>query len=187
MEFLADLWLPILVSAAFVFIMSSLFHLVAPIHKGDYRHLADEAKVMAALRDDGVKPGQYMFPMCNCMKDMSSPEMIAKQNQGPVGFMTIIPNGPVGMGKSLVMWFIFCLIVGVFAAYVTALALGPGAEYLRVFRISGAVAVLGYAFTHFTDSVWKGLPWSISLKFIGEGIVYGLLTAGSFAWLWPGL
>lgn len=187
MQFLVDLWLPIVISAAFVFIVSSLFHMVTPLHKGDYRRLGDEAKVMASLREAGAQRGHYMFPMCDSMKDMKSPDFLAKRDQGPVGFLTILPAGPVSMGPSLMWWFVFCLIVGVFAAYVTALALAPGAEYLRVFRISGAVATLGYAFTHFVDSVWKGMPWSITWKFIIEGLVYGLVTAGTFAWLWPTL
>lgn len=187
MDFLFDLWLPIVVSAVLVFITSSIFHMALPIHKSDYRKVGDEAAFLAAVRAAGVGPGHYMFPMCSSMKDMNSPEMAEKYRQGPVGFMTILPSGPVALGKSLATWFIFCLIVGVFTAYVTGLALAPGAEYLMVFRIGGAVATLGYALTHFVDSVWKGMAWSITSKFIGEGIVYGLLTAGVFAWLWPGV
>jgi hypothetical protein len=126
-----------------------------------------------------------MFPMAGSMKEMSTPEHLEKMNQGPVGFMTIMPNGPVAMGKNLVMWFVFSLIVSIFSAYLTSLALDPGAHYLGVFRVAGAVAVLGYSFTHFSDSIWKGLSWGITIKFIFSGLLYGLLTAGTFAWLWP--
>lgn len=183
---LIDLWLPILLSAVIVFVASSIFHMMLPIHKNDYRTLPDEDKALAALREAGATPGHYMFPACNDMKLMKSPEMLEKYTRGPVGFMTILPNGPFNMGKGLGLWFVFCLIVGIFTAYIGSLALPAGSGYDMVFRVTGAVAILGYAFTHFVDSVWKGLSWSITVKFMAEGVVYALLTAGVFGWLWPG-
>ena len=111
--------------------------------------------------------------------------MTEKYTRGPVGFMTIVPSGAPAMGKNLVMWVIFSLIVSVFTAYLCHLSLQPGTHYLGVFRVAGAVAVLGHAFTHFTDSIWKGLSWCITAKFVLGGLVYGLITAGTFAWLWP--
>lgn len=185
MEFLAALWLPILLSAVFVFIVSSIIHMATPLHKSDYGQIENESAVMEAMRQANVQPGHYMFPLASCMKESGTPEHVAKMNLGPVGFMTVLPNGPMGMGKSLAMWFVFSLIVSVFSAYLTSLALDPGAHYLSVFRIAGTVAILGHAFTHFTDSIWKGLSWGITFKFIFSGILYGLVTAGTFAWLWP--
>lgn len=185
MTFLADLWLPILLSAVFVFIVSSIIHMVLPIHKADYKKLAGEDKILAAMRDQGVQPGEYNFPCAGSMKDMGSEEMIAKYNQGPVGLVTIMANGVPGMGKSLLMWFLFSILISIFAAYVGSLGLSPAAEYLQVFRITGTVAVLGYGVNQTHNSIWKGLPWSITIKFIIDGIIYGLVTAATFAWLWP--
>lgn len=78
-------------------------------------------------------------------------------------------------------------MISVFVAYLTSLALPLGTkhDYMKVFRIAGTVAVLGYAFSNVTDSIWKGVSWAITLRFVFDGIVYGLVTAGTFGWLWP--
>ena len=34
-------------------------------------------------------------------------------------------------------------------------------------------------------SIWKGLRWSVTIKFVIDGIIYGLVTAATFAWMWP--
>jgi hypothetical protein len=89
------------------------------------------------------------------------------------------------MGKYLTLWFIFCLVISFFVAYVSGRALNTGAAYLAVFRIAGTVAFLGYAASQATDSIWKGQAWSTTIKHMFDGLVYGLLTAGVFGWLWP--
>ncbi len=150
MEFLIELWLPILLSAVFVFIASSIIHMVLPIHANDMKQVANEDKVLAAMRDQGVKPGEYMFPWCT-MKEMESPEMIEKYNQGPVGNVRILPNGPPQIGKSLVQWFILSLFISFMVAYISRQGLAPGAEFLAVFRVTGTVAILGYALSDIPD------------------------------------
>ena len=87
---------------------------------------------------------------------------------------------PAGAGRRL-----SCLVVGAFQAYIAGLSLESGAAFGEVFRLTGTVGVLGYAMTHVTDSIWKGVGWSITVKFIIDGIVYGLASAAVFAWLWP--
>jgi hypothetical protein len=180
-----DLWLPILLSAVFVFVVSSVVHMVLPIHKGDYKKLPGEAGILEAMRAQGVQPDEYMFPCASSMKDMCTPEMIEKFKQGPVGIMTVMPSGPPRMGKCLVLWFLYLIVVGVFVGYITGLALGAGAEYKRVFRVAGTVAILAYAVGNLPATIWKGQKWSTTCKFIFEGVVYGLVTAGTFGWLWP--
>lgn len=182
---LTQLWLPILLSAVFVFIASTIIHMALPIHKGDFGKLPGEEKILAEMRAQGVRPGSYGFPMCESMKDMGSPQMIEKYNLGPVGSMTVIPNGPCNMGKSLVLWFLYSILIGVFVAYVAALGLNRGAAYLPVFRLAGTVAILGYAMGALPDSIWKGQKWSITFKFVFDGVVYGLVTGATFGWLWP--
>jgi hypothetical protein len=186
MEFLADLWLPIVLSAVFVFVASSIIHMLTPWHKGEYVKLPGEEQILEAMRGQNVPPGHYMFPCAKSMKDSCSPEMIEKYNRGPVGIMTVMPNGPMNMGKSLTLWFLFSVLVSLFAAYVAQLALPYGTDYIMVFRITGAVAVVGYAIGGIPESIWKGLSWKIQIKHGIDGIIYGLVTAGVFGWLWPG-
>jgi hypothetical protein len=95
---LTDLWLPVLVSAALVFVVSSLVHMVIQWHSNDARQLPNEDSTLAAMRGAGLTPGEYRFPFCTSMKDMGTPEFAAKLQSGPVGNMTILPSGPFSMG-----------------------------------------------------------------------------------------
>ena len=42
---LTELWLPILVSAVFVFLVSSVIHMAIPIHKNDWSKMPGEEEV----------------------------------------------------------------------------------------------------------------------------------------------
>jgi hypothetical protein len=184
MTILIALWLPILVAAVVVFVASSIMHMVLPYHKGDYKRLPDEEKTLAALRGGGLAPGQYIFPYCT-EKDRNSAETKEKFKQGPVGMMFVRPSGEIAMGKFLAMWFVFCLVIGVFVAYLTGHTVAPGATYRGVFRVAGTAAFLGYGLGNLANGIWKGQPWSVTIKEVVDGLVYGLLTAGVFGWLWP--
>jgi hypothetical protein len=182
---LVTLWLPIVLSAVFVFVASSLLHMVIPIHKGDYQKMQGEEKILAEMRNGGLTPGVYMFPGMQSMKDCKSPEFLEKYKKGPVGVITVFSTGPTpSMAKNLIQWFLFCLLINTFVAYVCTL-LPAGTAYPVVFRWAGTVAILGYAATNLPASIWMGQPWRITLKFVFDGIVYGLVTAGTFGWLWP--
>ncbi len=159
--------------------------MVLPIHRNDYKKLPDEADVMGAMRAHGVSPGDYVFPHAPSPKDMGTPEMTAKYTQGPVGLLTVMQNGPPAMGKSLMQWFGFSLLAGVFVAYLTGRSATPGQDYLTVFRMAGTVGFLAYAGAFAQDSIWKGQSWSITAKHSFDGLIYALITAGVFGWLWP--
>jgi hypothetical protein len=180
---LSALWLPILVSAIFVFVWSSLVHMVFGYHRSDYSKLPNEDAALDALR--GAAPGTYPFPYCPDPKDMASPAMQEKYKRGPIGILNVMPNGMPAMGPLLGQWFAFSVLVAVFAAYLTGRAFGPGTPYLTVFRFAGTITFLAYASTRLTDPIWKGEKWSIALKHVFDGLVYALLSAGAFGWLWP--
>lgn len=185
MEFLALLWLPILLSAVAVFVVSSLFHMLIPIHKGDTLGMSNEESVLEAMRAGDLAPGEYMFPFVADMKDMGTDEFKAKLDRGPVAFMTVMPNGPLKFGSSLVQWFVYSILVGVFVAYVGNLTLAPGTGFSMVFQVLGTIAVLPYAVAYLHDFIWKGKSMKIVAKFMFEGVIYGLATGAIFAALWP--
>ena len=89
------------------------------------------------------------------------------------------------MGKSLVQWFIYSLVVSVFAAYIADIALEPGAHYLAVFRFAGTTAFIGYSLALMQNSIWYKKSWSATFKSMFDGLIYALFTAGVFGWLWP--
>lgn len=182
---LTALWLPILVSAVLVFIASYLIWAVLPLHKADYKGLPDENTFLETMRKQTVSPGLYMFPFCKDPKEMNSPEITKKLEAGPVGMLVLRRPGKIMMGKSLLQWFLYNLIVSVFVAYLTGRTMHEGADYLAVFRVAGTSAILAYSGAIFSSAIWMGRPWSVVWKEFFDGVVYGLLTAGAFGWLWP--
>lgn len=182
---LSSLWLPILLSAVVVFIVSTVIHMFLPWHKGEYPQIPGEDKVMDALRPFNIPPGEYMVPRASSMEEMKSDAFKEKLNKGPVMIVTVLPNGQVGMGKSLTLWFLYSVIVGFFAAYVAGRALPMDAHYLQVFRFVGATAFMGYSFALWQSSIWYNRSWVTTIKATIDGLVYALFTAGVFGWLWP--
>ena len=150
---LSALWLPILVAAVLVFFASYAIHMVLTYHRTDYRKLPSEEAIMDALRPFNIAPGDYHTPRPESPAAMRTPEFVAKMKKGPVFTMTVFPAGDVGMGRRLINWFLFCVVVGVFSAYLTSRALPAGAPYLEVFRFAGTVAFVGYGLALWEDTI----------------------------------
>jgi hypothetical protein len=182
---LGELWIPILLSAVLVFIASAIIHMVLKYHNRDYTRLPNEDAVRAALRAGNAAPAQYVIPYCTDMKDMEKPEMKQKYIDGPVAVLNLLRPGVPNMGKYLTQWFVFILVISIFIAYIAAYSTPRGVEYLHVFRIVGAVGFLGYGMGQIPESIWMGKPWKVTWKGAFDGLVYALVTAGTFGWLWP--
>ena len=178
------LWLPILLSAVFVFIASTLIHMVLKYHASDYQGLPAEDDIMDDLRKYDLEEGEYYMPYLADFKERESPEFKAKLEKGPVGFMTIT-DSDCSMGKPLMQWFAFSLLVGFFTAYVAGISLAPGAGFLEVFRITGTVTFAGYSLALIQNSIWYKRAWGTTLKYLLDGFIYGVVTAATFGWLWP--
>jgi hypothetical protein len=182
---LSALWLPILLSAVAVFVASSIIHMATPWHKSDYPKVPNEDRVMDALRPLAIPPGDYMVPRASSSQEMRSPEFLERLKKGPVLVMTVLPSGEFGMARSLVLWFLFAVVVGIFAGYIAGRALPPGAEYLAVFRFAGATAFIGYSLALWQMSIWYRRALGTTIRSTIDGLVYAGLTAGMFGWLWP--
>ena len=182
---LVSLWTPILVSAVIVFFASWAMHMVLGYHKADFRKLPSEDEVQEALRKFNIPPGDYMLPCPSGPQDMRNKEFLAKRERGPIMIATFLKGGPIQMGPPLLKWFIFFCVVGVFAAYVTGRTHGVGTAYLAVFRTAGTVAFCSYALAQWPDHIWYQRSLGTTLRNTFDGLVYGLLTAGVFGWLWP--
>lgn len=178
-----SLWLPILFSAVIVFLASMI---VWPtLHRSDYKGLPDEEAAVKALRPQRLQPGMYNIPNIANRSDAKKPEVLKKFLEGPVGFLTVLPNRFPPMGLNLMLSFVYYLAVGVFVAYISSRTLPAGAEYLTVFRLSGTVAWLAYGMAIIPEAIWFGRPWKAVGRTLIDALIYGLLTAGVFGWLWP--
>ena len=179
-----DLWLPILVASVIVFIAGFIMNMVLPHHRTDFAKLTDEDEFCKTVDSQKLAPSQYRFPHATTAAEMKEPAYQDKVNNGPVGILIIGPTGNT-MPKQLIQHFVYVLIVSLIAGYMGSAALGPGADYLQVFQIVGCAAFLAYSGALILNSIWFHMTWSLTFKHACDGLVYGLLTAGVFGWLWP--
>jgi hypothetical protein len=183
MHVLLSLWLPIVVSAVGVFIVSSIIHMALPWHKGDFRKIPHEDQVMEALRPLNIPRGDYMVPNAGGMKEMKTPEFKAKRQRGPV-FIATFMQGEMAIGKSLVLWFVYLLVISYFAAYVGAHAGGLGSGAVHSRRLIGITAFLGYGGALCHASIWYQRSWSTTIRSLIDSVVYAAVTVAAFVWLW---
>jgi hypothetical protein len=182
---IASLWIPILVSAVAVFVASSIIHMVLGYHHGDFRGVPGEDDFMDAVRKFDIPSGDYCFPRPQSSKDLRNPAFMEKMKRGPVGLMTVRPSGPPAMGKSLVLWFLYCVVVSGIAAYVAGRALSAGAGMRPVLRFAGVTAFACYVVGLWQFTIWYWRSMSTTLKSTLDGLIYAVVTGLVFGWLWP--
>jgi len=182
---LMSLWMPIVLSAVIVFVASSIIHMVLPYHRGDFRRAPNEEELQDAMRKASIPAGDYMIPCPHGPAGMKDPKYQELAKKGPMVIMTVLPAGGSNMGTNLLQWFVYCVVVSVFAAYVTGRAVGPGSPYLTAFRFAGVTAFAGYALALWQNTIWYKRSVATTLRTTFDGLVYALLTAGTFGWLWP--
>jgi len=179
------LWLPILLSAVAVFLVSSVIHMMSPWHKNDYPRVPNEDAFRGAVGPMAIPPGDYMIPRPESRADLRSPEFAAKIEAGPRVIMTVLPGGGISMTKNLVQWFLYLILVSLFAAGIAGSALPPGAADRAVFHYVALTAFGGYTLALWQMSIWYSRSWSTTLKTTFDGLIYALVTAAVFCWLWP--
>lgn len=181
----AALWLPIILSAVVVFVISALINMLTPWHATDYRKLPNEDAVAASLRPHAIPPGDYMLPRPSGMADMKSPEFTERLTRGPRMILTVHPNGPGSLGRSFLGWFVFVLVVSLIGAHMANGVLPIGAERAHVFHTIGLFTFAAYAFALWPVSIWYGRGWGITLRATVDGLIYAIATGLIFMWLWP--
>jgi hypothetical protein len=116
---------------------------------------------------------------------MRAPEFTARIAEGPNIVMTVLPNGGWSMGRNLGLWFVYLVVVAIFAGYVAGRALPRATHYLVVFRFVGTVAFAGFALALWQMSIWYRRSWGTTVRSTIDGLIYAMLMAGTFGWLWP--
>lgn len=182
---LLELWMPIVLGTALAWVASGLIHMLFKYHNSDYQSLSNEDEVMDAVRRGSPGLGIHHFPHCPDMADMKNEAMQQKFIQGPVAFLTIFPKGLPNMGKLMVQQISFFLAGCVLIAYSATLVLTSGADYMTVFRFVSTVSFLAFGWALIPMSIWFGHLWSTTAKYLLDALIYALVVAGTFAWLWP--
>lgn len=185
MAALLHLWLPILLSAVVVFVISSLVHMVFKWHAADYNSVSNEDAIRAAINAGKPVPGRYVIPHCKDMKDMGTPEMIKKYQDGPVMHFTILPSGTPNMGKYLGLWFAWTVVVALLAAYLAARACGLDPSVAaRAAQWGAAITFIAHGLGTVQESIWTGRPWASSAKYLLDAALYAAGTGMVFNFLW---
>ncbi len=182
---LSQLLIPIVLSAVLVFITSSIIHMVVKWHNRDYGRLSNEDEVRAAINRGSPAPGQYVMPWAMDPEACKNPEFQKKFTEGPVAVVYLKAPGMPKMGPQLGGWFAFNVVVSIFVAYLASRTLPAGTEYPRVFQVTGTAGFLAYAMGEVPMAIWMGKPWSVAIKEVIDGLIYGLMMGGAFGWLWP--
>ncbi len=191
MEFITALWLPILLSAAAVWIVSAVIWMALPHHSKDHDRLPDQAGFIAAIKSMNIPPGVYGYPHFGSRAECNSPEAKKAWAEGPVGLLYNWKPG-ASMGKNMVLTFLVYIVISVFIAYITwnafrregAVALGAP-TFADVMQIAGAAGVVAYAFAFIPNGIWFQVKPRAILMNVIDGVVYGVATGAIFAWRWP--
>lgn len=182
---LLQLWLPILLGGALAWIASGLIHMVLKYHNSDYQKLDNEDEVMSAVRNGRTGLGIYSMPYCGDPSNMADEAVQRKFKEGPVAFLTVFAPGLPNMGKLMAQQISFFIVGCGLIAYCASLALMPGASYMSVFRVVSAIGFMAFGWAVIPYSIWYGHLWSTTAKFLLDALIYALIVAGVFAWLWP--
>lgn len=183
MDFLASGWLPIVLSAVFVFFASFLAWAVLPYHHKEWKRVSDERGLQGAFIELGLGPGQYSVPHGGSER-LKEPEYKEMIERGPIVFMNVLSGSP-NMGKNMALSLVLNLVIATFVAYLLSFTVLPGDSYLHVFRIAGVAGVLAYTSGGLLNDIWFAKPGRAILTATLDGIVFGLIVAGTFGWLWP--
>lgn len=187
MELLLSLWLPILLSAAAVWIVSIVASMALPHHKGDFLGLPDEDGFMDYIRKSGIKPGNYIYPDFRGREAMKSEKIQKALNEGPVGHLSVWRT-PLTMGDKMAATFIVYLVVSTLIAYLTRIALpgtAPSPSFARVFQVATTAGILAYCFSFIPSAIWWGSYKRTIVANVIDGILYAAITGAIFAWRWP--
>jgi hypothetical protein len=188
MSFLAQLWLPIVVSALLVFVLSAVTHMMVPFRLTEWGHLKTQDAIQASLR--GTAPGLYVFPTPADAKERGKPEAMQKVAEGPSGWLTLVHPGPMSWVRNLGLSLAMNLFVSFGAAYIATLTLGAVPLQLFphervVFRVISTIGFFAYAAGPIYDAIWFWKPWKSLAMTAVDSLAYGLVMGVTFSMLWP--
>lgn len=187
MDFVTQLWVPILASAVITWVLSAICWMALPHHRGDMDKIPNEQEFLAALKPLGIGPGSYQFPRCASHSDANKPEIQEAWKAGLSGTMVLF-RYPMSMGKNMFLTFLVFLAVSTLIGYLGWTVLPhtkAEAPFGKVMQALGTAGVLAYCFSFLPNGIWFGAKPRAQAMCMVDGLMYGLATAAVFAWLWP--
>lgn len=181
---LLTLWLPILAATIATMVLSTLAWTALPHHRADVAFYPKQDELINALKAHALKPGNYMFPMCQDPKDYKSDQFKAAMQAGPWGTINLFPSAP-NMGRNIAITFITLAVIALFVGYLAAQTLPPGSAFARVFQVTATAAVLCHVLGGTLNGVWFGKRLRFFITDAIDGLAYSLATGAIFAALWP--
>jgi hypothetical protein len=177
----ASLWLPVVVSGVALFFASWMAWMVLPHHKAEWKGVPNEEALLAALKNVGVPPGQYMFPHAKTPADYKNEAFLAKVKAGPRGTLTLW-SAPPSMGFNMLCTVLFFVVANFVIAYLAGQVIAPGADKMKVFQFVGTAGILTYGTANILNGIWFGRKMIADIL---DGVAFGLITGAIFAALWP--
>jgi hypothetical protein len=185
-QFINELWVPILLATLACHIYSAVAWMVLKHHRSDWMRLPLEPELLETLRKFPPKPGQYSFPFFDGV-NADRPDFAAAMKLGPIGNIRIGRTAPMNMGKMLVQTLFFFALCTFLTSYVAWHAFDKplNAQPLDIARIVGTVSLMTYTLGAFPESVWFFRPWRVFFMNALDGVVHTALTVGIFIYFWP--
>jgi hypothetical protein len=87
------------------------------------------------------------------------------------------------MGLNMLCTLLFFTIANLVIAYLAAMVLKPGTDFMSVLRFVGTAGILTYGTANILNGIWFGRKMVADII---DGIAYGLITGLIFAAMWPG-
>jgi len=128
-----------------------------------------------------LQPGSIIFLIAPQGHEFARPA--GKIQAGTVGFLTMYPSGPPNMPKFLGLWFVLLpssRLRRLSHGYTVAF----GARYPWCFALQHRRLYVLRPGTSGQQHL-EGSALECNLKETFDGLVYSMLTAGTFGWLWP--
>jgi hypothetical protein len=180
-----ELWLPTILSAVAVFILSSIINMAVPWHRNDYAKFPDEAGVLDALRGFNLAPGEYLAPRPASRADMGTADFAEKVKRGPLVILNIASGDSVSLGKPLVLWLLYVIVVSAMAGHIAYPRHDLQVDSRSIFHTVALTSLLAYAGAQWQQTIWYRKPWLTSLKSTLDGLIYAVATGAIFVYFWP--
>jgi hypothetical protein len=168
-----------LVGGIVVFIWGAVSHMATPIGEMGIRQIANEDKVVGAMKGSIHEPGFYFFPGMENMRNPSDAERTAweaKIKQGPTGVLVIHPEGGETMSpKQLSTEFASNVVAALLAAIVLTQV---RAGYFGRVLVVALMGIFGFVSICVSYWNWYGFPTDFTI---------GAALDESIGWILGGL